>query len=636
MEGLRKQFILLVAVVTVGITIAIAFNIEPYLLGPDEWRWNYARPGVPWRLLFLIGPLLIHLFTALQFNRTHLQTQRPPWYFLLLFVFSACLIQIGYLAINDDPIAQLFARTISANSSGVYSAGATISSPTDFLLNYPQIMPTLPVHPQRYPPGLALSFYYVRLLLEQIPFVSTPLAEKLRLYQCVDLLLMRSKDATIASAALQMALPLLSSLVLLPMFSLAQLVANRKTAIWCVVFYPIIPSFVLWTGRWDQFYPLLAVVCWWLLAKGLLSRRTVLPYVLLFLSGFVLFIGSFLSFGNLYLLVPLGLWAVFWLLKENQLLSRRTLALGTIFLLGLVAPWAGYQLRFGYGFVDILRVSMGFHLGLRTYSTWLFYHVYDFGLFLSIPLALGFGAAVMVALKNVRALSSATLFVLSFASGLLLLNVSGLAQGEVARVWLFLTPFAVISAVNFLVTYFSAKHRVLLLVLASCQLIVFGAFIRPITTDAMDLPTYDRQFAATAPAQTTAATLGDVIALQGFNLVAQDNLLEVDLYWKALKPMQNPYTIFIHLIDEAGNIVAQADSMPRQGGWPTTCWMADEYISDKHTLPLTLSPESADKLYTLYVGMYWLESGERLPTTGGQAVEADRIYINDMMLGVGN
>lgn len=86
----------------------------------------------------------------------------------------------------------------------------------------------------------------------------------------------------------------------------------------------------------------------------------------------------------------------------------------------------------------------------------------------------------------------------------------------------------------------------------------------------------------------------------------------ITLLWQAENQFPANYRVFIHLVAENGEIIAQADGEP--AGWtrPTTGWAAGEYILDQHTLSL---PDSLpDQPYTLRIGLYEPATGQRLQT----------------------
>jgi mannosyltransferase len=109
--------------------------------------------------------------------------------------------------------------------------------------------------------------------------------------------------------------------------------------------------------------------------------------------------------------------------------------------------------------------------------------------------------------------------------------------------------------------------------------------------------------------------LGEDVRLLGYALgstaVAPGESLLLTLYWQALAPMQERYTVFTHLLDGNGQILAQVDSEPAGGGWPTDRWLPGDVVRDNYAL--TVSPTALPGPHLLEVGMYLLATMERLP-----------------------
>jgi hypothetical protein len=81
--------------------------------------------------------------------------------------------------------------------------------------------------------------------------------------------------------------------------------------------------------------------------------------------------------------------------------------------------------------------------------------------------------------------------------------------------------------------------------------------------------------------------------------------------------MEWPYQRFLHLVNEKGDIVAQQDRTPGQGGMhPTTGWPPGEVITDPVELPLPAS--IAPGRYTIRLGMYLPPDGPRLLVLDGE------------------
>ncbi len=81
---------------------------------------------------------------------------------------------------------------------------------------------------------------------------------------------------------------------------------------------------------------------------------------------------------------------------------------------------------------------------------------------------------------------------------------------------------------------------------------------------------------------------------------------QLTLYWQSLAPVSADYVVFIHLLDSAGNILAQADAPPTNNAYPTSWWAPGEVIADHHLLPAV--PEAK----TIRLGLYDLNSGQRV------------------------
>lgn len=100
--------------------------------------------------------------------------------------------------------------------------------------------------------------------------------------------------------------------------------------------------------------------------------------------------------------------------------------------------------------------------------------------------------------------------------------------------------------------------------------------------------------------------LGDRIRLLGYDLDERTwstgEPVRLTLFWQALAPIENDYAVFVHLLNERGEIVVQRDIAPADGSRPTRSWIADEVVIDAHVLPPT--PARVPGSYRLVLGMY--------------------------------
>jgi hypothetical protein len=122
--------------------------------------------------------------------------------------------------------------------------------------------------------------------------------------------------------------------------------------------------------------------------------------------------------------------------------------------------------------------------------------------------------------------------------------------------------------------------------------------------------------------------LADGVTLRGYDLAPADvkpgETLTVTLHWQAQAAPSRDYQVFVHLLGQGPEPVAQGDGPPLSGDYPTSLWAAGETISDPH--PISLPPDLLEQggedsglsgHYRLLVGMYHLETMERLPRSDG-------------------
>ncbi len=97
---------------------------------------------------------------------------------------------------------------------------------------------------------------------------------------------------------------------------------------------------------------------------------------------------------------------------------------------------------------------------------------------------------------------------------------------------------------------------------------------------------------------------GDLGQLKLLGYTLEGNRLT--LYWQAQSPLAFDYTVFVNTQNSAGETVMQLDHRPLGSVYPTTLWPTGEIIRETSQLKI---PSGA---YHLRVGMYCLETGERL------------------------
>jgi hypothetical protein len=137
-----------------------------------------------------------------------------------------------------------------------------------------------------------------------------------------------------------------------------------------------------------------------------------------------------------------------------------------------------------------------------------------------------------------------------------------------------------------------------------------------------------------SPQRKIDARLGDAIRVSGYDMRRVASRLEVKVYWLAEAPMQQDYTVFVHLIGPPNQatgspIWAQDDTQPGRGSYPTSRWGPGETIIDQYEL--RMPPNMTRQLYQVEIGMYSLSTGIRLPIwVNGSRTRDDRILLGEV------
>ncbi|MCK4316337.1 MAG: hypothetical protein KAX24_11250, partial [Anaerolineae bacterium] len=91
--------------------------------------------------------------------------------------------------------------------------------------------------------------------------------------------------------------------------------------------------------------------------------------------------------------------------------------------------------------------------------------------------------------------------------------------------------------------------------------------------------------------------------------------ISLTLVWRAEEVPDADYTVFVHLVDQGGALVAQADHPPLDGAYRTSFWAPGDVVRDPYRL--TVDDAVTPCACTLLVGMYDPRTGNRLPAYDG-------------------
>lgn len=128
---------------------------------------------------------------------------------------------------------------------------------------------------------------------------------------------------------------------------------------------------------------------------------------------------------------------------------------------------------------------------------------------------------------------------------------------------------------------------------------------------------------------TLLARLGDGIVLAQASVnesaVRPGERLVVTVEWQVTAAPGRRLTTFVHLGDPAAPPLAQGDSPPLGGDYPTIWWEAGEVIRDGYEVEVP--QDVAAGQYPLLIGMYDPETGQRVPLTSGGERQPNDAYV---------
>ena len=571
-----------------GVSLLVAalllVDLIPFLRGGFGWQWPYIPMPVA-RVLPLMAVVLVYGAGA------WLLLRRARG-ILLWSLAGAVALPLAALLIRSDSIVyELFARTASGSTTGPHLAAATIDWGN--WLNWPQTVAPFEGrsgHIVLSGPGLPLWYATLNTLFDALPSVADPLHRALVPLQCRNYDLLAYTPAQWASAWFGMLMPVWAALAVFPLFSVAKQLAGEASARLAVSWWPLVPALVLFAPTWNTVYPLLSLVAFWLLLRGLKQEWGA---VWLVLAGLL---SGLLTFANFSLVPLLALFGFYTLIHDLWLAGRRwwhPVLAGLWFGAGLAVIWLIYGLASGLTPLDLLSFAMANHLILeRPYLPWLWLHLWEWALFAGLPL---------VGLWLFRAAKLKPL-ALALALTMLVLLLSGTARGETGRVWLFFAPFVLVAAAEGLAAY-AGNTRRLWLALSAGQvalLLVIAATWDVINAPDMSPP--PEAPGAVAASRPAGAQFGNAFRLASWDAEVSAEAVRLFLNWEVQQAVTTPYWF-------AGLLVAPDGTLPQaplvwqalDTRYPTTCWQPGEMVGDVIDLPLPDDPTSGEWWVSLSV-----------------------------------
>jgi len=273
--------------------------------------------------------------------------------------------------------------------------------------------------------------------------------------------------------------PVLSCMVLIPLFYIARIFTDHRTAIRACLIYIFVPSVTLVTTHLDQvLYPLMAMLTVATIVYGCKYNNR--PAIIA--SGILLYLDLFVSFSLLPVaLICLLMGGIIWRESQNgNVISRQFLMVLILWGAGFVVTWLLFWMFLNYNPVHRFQEAMAFHQqwkewqpGLMNMILFALLNVIEFLCWMGLSLAVVYLSHTMGMARSIFAggRDRWALFVAGYALILILMALFGRTKGEVNRLWIFMLPPICLMAARELVRRFAHKSDMALTGLVILQFI---------------------------------------------------------------------------------------------------------------------------------------------------------------------
>ncbi len=269
--------------------------------------------------------------------------------------------------------------------------------------------------------------------------------------------------------------PLLSYLVLIPLFYLGRMFVDDRAAVLGCILYLFVPGVTLVTMHLDQaLYPLPVVLCLYLIARQSWVRAV--------LCGVVAYAAVYISFSllPLFLLAPMFAAVVGFSHGEDKRKLKGIIRQIGGFVGGIVVAFLLFRIVLNYDPFIRYANAMAFH---HTWKAWepgvwnsvkfAVLNYIEYAFWIGIPIAAAYIVNAAGAVRRTVAKRPAAMDLLSVALLVVFLLVGFFSQtkGEVARLWIFLMPLVCLFAGRELYERFRGKLPQALGVVVGLQLV---------------------------------------------------------------------------------------------------------------------------------------------------------------------
>lgn len=405
-----------------------------------------------WFWLFIDKPLgsfitvssMALLVALLIFIATHLR--RPAQLTICSLIVLGTALQINFALLEGRGMDGIRDRIIYTGHAEFAKVAVKQDSIFTTLHDYEDLISAgeLGVFPRSKSPGTLLTY----MLTKEVATLDAPDIERR------NKALVLEKLRTTASYLW----PVISYLVLIPIFFLTRLIMDRDSAILACVLYLTVPSINLMTLHTDQtFYPLLFILP---IVIATFAAKRFSP-ALMFLAGCAVYFAMWFSFALMFSFI-FALGISFFSLQQNHKFTAASYIKFYIgFPLGFLALHLLFKSLLNYDFLVRYEHATQFHFGFKGWEGGMgltlhfaALNITEFFIWVGMPIVIlmiaGGWSALSSSLSSWK-ISLENALPLLLPLTLVIIALIGKTKAETARLWLFLVPLTCIVAAHTLI-----------------------------------------------------------------------------------------------------------------------------------------------------------------------------------------
>ena len=549
----------------------VGFDVLPILRGGDGWQWPREVVAFGVALPFLLI-LIIYLIGVFWLGGQG----KARWVVLWSFLGAAMLPFLVVGLRHADPLAELYYRTISPTATGPYFAAGRIDWASGTWHDWSATMIEWrddSRHVALSPPGLPLLQRLLNGIFDILPVVPEVIGRQLLPLQCHNYSVLAFTPPERASAIFGILMPVWAALAVFPLYAIAHRMIDYG-ARWLVSGWAFVPALLMFAPSWNTLYPLLALIAFWMLLKGIDGQRGWFVG-----SGLVTGLLTFFNFSTIPLIALFGFYTLLHY-SLNVKDWKRAIVVGGWFAVGLFSIWIIYSLWTRTLPFAMLSTAFNAHFELRrSFRAGLWLHSWEWALLSGLPFVALWLLVIFKRKAGDNVLPQALLLTM------LLLLLSNTARGETGRVWLFFTPFVLLCAGQMMRKWNYWSYDWLSPMIVQALLLV--ALVS--TWNVMEAPDIHPRPEAPAVHENVTpvtATFEAGFTLTGWSADYADGEITLHLNWYSENQMLIAYYFAALPVAPDGSTGEPVVWQPDATRYPTTCWLPDSVVGDTIQIPL--------------------------------------------------